>query len=246
MQTQVGQFIWHDLLTTDVGRAQSFYTELLGWEIETWKPGEVDYPMIATKGVQHGGFGLVEDGGSSHWVGNVVVEDVEAAVAGAQQEGGTIRGEPGGHPEVGSWATIVDPQGGVVSAFKPGYDSPTPAGVFVWEELFTPDPDAAKAFYGSVFGWTFESRDMGDSGTYTMFKKADGESVAGMLRKPDDVPGPAEWYPYLASEDVDASVATASKLGARTFHGPVEIESVGRYAVLADPTGATFGLHEGA
>jgi predicted enzyme related to lactoylglutathione lyase len=58
VQTRVGQFVWHDLLTTDVERAQSFYTELLGWEIETWKPGEMDYPMIKANGVQHGGFGL--------------------------------------------------------------------------------------------------------------------------------------------------------------------------------------------
>ena len=238
VHTRIGQFIWHDLLTTDVERAQSFYTELLGWEIESWKPGEVDYPMIKAKGQQHGGFGLLEDGGSSHWVGHVAVEDLDEARNAAERRGGSIRGEPGGHPEVGGWVTIVDPQGALISAFKPNYESTAPAGVFLWDELHAPDSEGAKDFYRSVFGWTAEDMDMGSMGTYTLFTKADGENAAGMLKPP----GPAQWVPYLAADDVDASVAKARKLGARTFFEPTDVETVGRFAVLGDPTGATFGL----
>jgi predicted enzyme related to lactoylglutathione lyase len=243
VQTQVGQFIWHDLLTTDVERATRFYTELLGWEVAPWKPGEIDYPIISSNGVMHGGFGVVEDG-SPHWIGNAVVEAVEDAVAAAQRGGGTVRGEPGGHPEVGTWATIVDPQGGEISAFKPSYDSPAPSGVFVWDELHTPDTEAAKAFYGAVFGWTTEAMDMGEMGVYTLFKNADGESVAGMMQKRGGEAGDAAWVPYLRTDDVDASVAKAAELGAQTLVEPMQGESVGRFAVLADPTGATFGLHK--
>ena len=242
VQTQVGQFIWHDLLTTDVEAAKSFYTELLGWEVENWKPGEVDYPMIKANGVQHGGFGSVEGEGSSHWVGHVVVEDVDQAVATAQREGGTIRGKPDGHPEVGSWATIIDPQGAVISAFKPNYDSPAPAGVFLWDELHARDVEEAKSFYRSLFGWTAEDMDMGEAGTYTLFNKADGENAAGMMQPL----GPSQWVPYVAADDVDASVAKAQKLGAQTFVGPTDVQTVGRFAVLADPTGATFGLYKRA
>jgi uncharacterized protein len=242
VQTQVGQFIWHDLVTTDVERAQGFYTELLGWELETWKPGEVDYPMIKANGVQHGGFRQLEGDGASHWIGNVVVEDVEKACAAAPREGGTVRGEPGGHPEVGRWATIIDPQGAEISAFKPNYDSPAPAGVFLWDELVTSDVEAAKAFYGAVFGWMSEDMDMGEMGTYTLFKKADGESAAGLMQK-RDAGGPATWTPYLAADDVDATVAKARELGAKTYLEPMDVETVGRFAVLADPTGASFGLY---
>jgi predicted enzyme related to lactoylglutathione lyase len=243
VQTQVGQFIWHDLLTTDVERATRFYTELLGWEVAPWKPGEIDYPIISSNGAMHGGFGVV-DGGSPHWIGHAAVEAVEDAVAAAQREGGTVRGEPGGHPEVGSWATIVDPQGGEISAFKPSYDSPAPSGVFVWDELHTSDTEAAKAFYAAVFGWTTEAMEMGEMGVYTLFKKADGESVAGMMQKRDGEAGDAAWVPYLRTDDVDASVAKAAELGAQTLVQPMQAKSVGRFAVLADPTGATFGLHK--
>jgi predicted enzyme related to lactoylglutathione lyase len=243
VQTRIGQFIWHDLLTSDVGRAQRFYTELLGWEIETWKPGEMDYPMIKANGEQHGGFGPLEGGGSSHWVGHVAVEDVDETRAAAERAGGTIRGEPGGHPEVGRWATIVDPQGAVISAFAPAFDSPAPSGVFLWNELVTSDAWAAKSFYTSVFGWTTEDMEMGKAGVYTLFNKADGENAAGAMQRPDV---PSAWYPYLAADDVDASVTTAQRLGAQVFAEPFDIETVGRLAVLADPTGATFGLYKPA
>jgi predicted enzyme related to lactoylglutathione lyase len=243
VQTQVGQFIWHDLLTTDVERAKGFYTELLGWEVETWKPGEMDYPMIRANGVQHGGFLPLEAGGAPHWVGNVVVEDVDQAVAAVQREGGAIRGEPGGHAEVGRWARIVDPQGAELSAFRPNYDSSAPTGVFLWDELVTDDVAKAKAFYGSVFGWTTEDMDMGEMGTYTLFKKADGENAAGLMQK-REAGGAAAWIPYLAADDVDATVDKARELGAQTFLEPMDVETVGRFAVLADPTGATFGLYK--
>jgi predicted enzyme related to lactoylglutathione lyase len=243
VQTRVGQFVWHDLLTSDVERAQTFYTQLLGWEIENWKPGEMDYPMIKANGEQHGGFGPLEGRGSPHWVGHVAVEAVDEACAAAERAGGTIRGEPGGHPEVGRWATIVDPQGAVISAFAPSYDSPAPSGVFLWNELVTSDADVAKSFYPSVFGWTTADMDMGDAGVYTLFKKGDGEDVAGAIERPD---APATWYPYLAVDAVDASAAKAGKLGARTLAEPFDIETVGRLAVLADPMGAMFGLYKPA
>jgi predicted enzyme related to lactoylglutathione lyase len=243
VQTQVGQFIWHDLLTSDVERATRFYTELLGWEVAPWKPGEIDYPIISSNGVMHGGFGVADDG-SPRWIGHAVVEDVEEAAANAKLAGGTIRGEPGGHPEVGSWVTIVDPHGATISAFKPNYDSPAPSGVFVWDELVTLDAEGAKGFYGAVFGWTAEAMEMGETGVYTVFKKEDGESVAGMMEKRGDERGPAVWMPYLGADDVDARVAKATELGAQTLVEPMQIESVGRFAVLTDPTGAAFGLHK--
>jgi uncharacterized protein len=240
VQTRVGQFLWHDLLTTDVEGAKAFYAELLAWEFETWKPDQMDYPMITANGRQHGGFTTAD--GRSEWLGHVAVEDVEAACAAAKSAGGTVRGEPGGHPEVGRWATIVDPQGAVISAFTPAYDSPAPTGVFLWNELVTPTVVEAKPFYEAVFGWAAEDMDMGDAGAYTLFNRADGENAAGAIERPD-APA-AAWFPYLATEDVDAGSAKAAKLGAQTFMEPFDIETVGRMSVHADPTGAMYGLYK--
>jgi uncharacterized protein len=241
VQTRVGQFIWHDLQTPDVERAKSFYTELLGWELETWKPGEMDYPMIKANGEQHGGFTNAD--GPSHWLGHVAVEDVDAACRAAESAGGDVRGEPGGHPEVGRWATIADPDGALISAFTPAYESSAPSGVFLWNELVTSDSERAKSFYAAVFGWTPEEMDMGKAGMYTLFNRADGESAAGAMQRSDV---PSQWYPYLAADDVDASVAKARKLDAQVIAEPFDVPTVGRVAVLADPTGATFGLYKRA
>src|SRR5205823_1417773 len=56
VETAVGRIGWHELLTKDVEKAKSFYTELCGWGIETFKPGEVGYEMISADGKTHGGF----------------------------------------------------------------------------------------------------------------------------------------------------------------------------------------------
>ena len=59
VQTAVGRFVWHDHNSGDPRKAQEFYRALLGWEIEVWKPGEMDYAMIKANGQMHGGFRVV-------------------------------------------------------------------------------------------------------------------------------------------------------------------------------------------
>ena len=55
-----------------------------------------------------------------------------------------------------------------------------PVGAPCWTDLFTSDPDASRAFYGELFGWTSESA--GDEyGGYVNFSK-DGVRVAGCMR----------------------------------------------------------------
>ena len=54
-------------------------------------------------------------------------------------------------------------------------------GMFCWNELATRDPDAAKAFYSGLFGWTIEDADIGHMGTYTTYKNGD-RRAAGMFK----------------------------------------------------------------
>jgi predicted enzyme related to lactoylglutathione lyase len=241
VQTAVGRFVWHDHASTDVDKAKSFYTELLGWEVETWKPGEMDYPMISANGQQHGGFGPAQGGAPSHWLGHVVVEDVDATGDRAKQAGGSIVAEPMDIPEVGRMVVVSDPQGAAISAFQPAGDSPVSEGVFVWDELVTSDVEGAKPFYGELFGWASEDVDMGES-TYTMFRSGKTNIAGCLARRDDEVP--PHWYPYLATDDVDASTEKAKALGATVYVPPTDIPEMGRFSVLGDPTGATFGLFQ--
>lgn len=242
--TEVGRMVWHDLMSTDVEKAKRFYAELFGWELEIWKPGEMDYAMITAGGKMHGGFQSLDPahGVPSHWVGYVLVDDLDGTVASAEQNGGAIHVQPTQIPEVGRFAVIGDPQGAIVCAFTPEGEAPTAAGTFVWDELLTDDVDGAKSFYGEVFGWTSADMDMGELGTYTMFKRAGGTDAAGLMKKPQGMPMPSMWLSYLATADIDATVKKAGELGASAVNPGMDIPNVGRIAILSDPAGALFGL----
>jgi hypothetical protein len=118
-------------------------------------------------------------------------------------------------------------------------------GRFVWYDLMTTDPEAAKAFYAAVAGLgteTWESSGM----PYTMWT-ANGKPMGGTMKLPDEaVAGGARphWLAYVTVHDVDATVARARELGATVMRPPADIPTVGRYAVLADPQGALIAPYK--
>ena len=113
-------------------------------------------------------------------------------------------------------------------------------GKVVFAELVTPDLAAAERFYGSLFGWTFQTSGAGRA-AFTRAAAA-GQVVAGLVQR-DLPPGrsPA-WLTCLATSDVDATDATALQHGAKMLYGPYDVAGIGRESVLADPQGAVFGL----
>jgi predicted enzyme related to lactoylglutathione lyase len=237
--SRVGTFVWHESVTDDPKRAQEFYTQLFGWEIELFKGEGFEYPMISVNGQSHGGFPPVQAGTPPHWAGNVAVEDIDATVEKAKSAGGRLIHGPQEIPEVGRFAVLADPQGAVFVGFQSVGEPPQSAGVFVWDELGTQDVEAAESFYNAVFGWT--TADMGEEyGGYKLFKN--GEADAGGLMKMPDPSIPSMWTPYVAVEDVDATVAKATELGGGTIMEAMDVPNVGRIAVLKDPIGAVFGI----
>jgi predicted enzyme related to lactoylglutathione lyase len=110
-------------------------------------------------------------------------------------------------------------------------------GRFVWHELLTTDTAAAAAFYPKVVPWRTQPSNMPG---YTIFM-AGGLQVGGLMALPADA-GAAHWLMYVGTASVDATVAQAQGLGARVVKGASDIPNVGRFAVLADPQGATFAV----
>jgi len=240
----VGKFVWHEQVSSDPKKAQEFYAQLFGWGTETF-PGS-DYTMISSGGVAHGGYGQAMEGAPPpHWLNHIQVDDVDATVEQAKQAGGKLAAGPFDMPSVGRMAIIGDPQGAYVGVYRPEGSWPAPEGVFVWTELGTTDADAAQRFYESVFGWT--TRDMGpEYGGYRIFHRDHDEpnGIAGLMTNPSpDIP--AYWSPYVGVEDPDATVARAKELGATIAVEPMDIPNVGRFAVIRDPQGATFGIIRG-
>jgi uncharacterized protein len=243
VETKLGHFVWHENLSSDVEAARSFYSKLLGWEYEAFKPGEMDYMMISSGGATHGGFWPEPpQGAQAGWQGHVLVDDVDGAAERASKLGATILNGPMDMPEVGRFALIQDPQGAVISAYAAAGDSPVGEGVFVWDELSSPDVDASKRFYTEVFGWTSDDQDMGGGVTYTIFSKGETQ-VAGLMKQVAQTAGqPAEWHPYIGVEDVDATAEKGVGLGATLLVPGTDIPGMGRFAMLTDPNGAMFGI----
>ncbi len=123
-----------------------------------------------------------------------------------------------------------------------------PPGTFCWNELMTRNLPAAKAFYTKLLGWTTEEMDMGPAGTYTIWKKGD-TSCGGMMQIPQG-PGhektPVHWMSYVTVDNVDAATKKAQTLGAKIQVPPTDIPNIGRFSIIADPTGASVGLYQGA
>jgi predicted enzyme related to lactoylglutathione lyase len=119
------------------------------------------------------------------------------------------------------------------------------AGAPIWYELMTPDPGAVSEFYRAVLGWEIPSagHTMPGGSEYREIQRPDGGFAGGVLTlTPEMGQGGARpgWMTYFHVDDVDASVAAATGMGATVHMAPMTMEGVGRMAMLADPQGAPF------
>jgi hypothetical protein len=250
--SEKGRFVWNDLMTSDPEASLKFYTELFGWETREVEMGEMGkYTFIKAGGRENGGMVTMDpaQGIPAHWLSYLTVDDVDELVRRAEELGLEVRFPPTDIPEVGRFSVVADPAGAVFAAFKairpvpPTPDGTPPAGAFCWNELLTHDPAAAGEFYRAVCGWGVEEVDMGDLGTYTLYQR-DGREIAGMMQMPPDAQAPSMWLLYVAVDDVDDSAKKIGELNGTLFVPPKDIPNVGRFAVAADPTGATFAIYK--
>ena len=118
-------------------------------------------------------------------------------------------------------------------------------GTFCWVELGTSDNEAAKSFYTQLFGWEYVDNPMGpDQGVYTILK-LNGKDIGGLYKLMPDMVAqgvPPHWMSYVAVTDADASAEKAKAEGATIMNGPFDVFTMGRMAVIQDPTGAVFSI----
>jgi uncharacterized protein len=109
-------------------------------------------------------------------------------------------------------------------------------------ELTAPDQQAAKAFYGPLFGWELVDDDLGDAGVYVA-ARVGGDLVAGISGQMPQLAGhPAFWGVYLTVDDVDATAARVGPAGGKVEAGPFDVMELGRMASIQDPTGVRVNL----
>ena len=115
-------------------------------------------------------------------------------------------------------------------------------GDFCWNELATTDAEAAKKFYGELFGWQYKAGDVGGA-AYNEIMVA-GRPAGGIHQMGAEFGGemPPHWMPYVAVDDVDAAARRAEELGGDVCVPPTDIPTVGRFSVINDPTGAAISI----
>jgi uncharacterized protein len=118
-------------------------------------------------------------------------------------------------------------------------------GRFVWHELHTQDRAKAIKFYSQLLGWETKDVAMGPGEPYTLCLQG-GKDFAGITKSMAPANVPPHWLPYIAVDDVDASAKKVTSLKGTLRGAPMDIPNVGRFAVVADPTGATFAIYKGA
>lgn len=114
-----------------------------------------------------------------------------------------------------------------------------------WADLATTDQDAAKTFYGELFGWTYEDNAMpGIDEVYSMAQLNGDYAGAIFTQAPEQTAAgiPSMWTTYLTVDDADAVFAKVSAAGGVPMMEPFDVMDAGRMALVQDPSGGVVGL----
>ena len=260
---------WIDTSQPDPAAAVDFYGGLFGWEFEDVMPPESPgrYYIARLHGGDVAAIGSQPENAPpmATWNTYIWVDSADATADKVRDAGGTVVTEPFDVPEAGRTAVFADPEGAAFCAWQArehkGARIVNEPGSLVFNVLSTRDPEAAKAFYGSVFGWqTLEPGGGGamwtrpgygdflersDPGLRERMAGAGAPAgfedvVAALNPITDDQPDtPPHWGVTFAVEDADATAARAAELGGRVVVPPFDAPWV-RMTVISDPQGATF------
>jgi uncharacterized protein len=118
-------------------------------------------------------------------------------------------------------------------------------GRFVWHELMTPDPTAAKEFYTNVVGWKTSKMEGDFDYTFWLAGDTPDTMIGGMMPLTPDAAkmgAPPSWTAYIEVPDADATIAQTIKLGGAVVVPAQTVPNVGRFALLRDPQGAVFAV----
>jgi uncharacterized protein len=260
---------WIDTSQPDPEAAVDFYKGLFGWEFEDVMPPDApgNYFSARIRGLDVAAVGSIPEGAPqmAMWNTYIWVDSADETAAKVREAGGSVVMEPFDVMSAGRMAVFADPEGAVFSVWQPnehrGARVVNEHGSLNFNDLHTRDPEGAKSFYGSVFGWETLSLDggfqawtlpgyaehleKGDPGLRERMSEAGApegfaDVVATIVPILDGQPDtPAHWGVTFAVDDADAIAEKASELGGRVVLPPMDAPWV-RLTVIADPQGAMF------
>ena len=239
-----GNFVWRELMTTNVEAAKGFYGELFNWRFEDSGMPDVQYWLVKQGETSLAGLMALpaEAPAVTYWSSYVSVPDVDAAAAKATALGGQLCFGPTDIPGAGRAALVADREGAMINLFHDAKGDPETNGAmpgpftFCWETLSTRDIAAASAFYTEVAGWT-----KGEFNGMTTLVAASGP-VADLQGVPEGVP--PNWLTFVSVPSLTERRETAVRLGATVLMPEIAVPGIGLIGVIQDPTGGVIGLFE--
>lgn len=252
-QHDTGRIIWHDLISDTPAESRRFYEELFGWEFEgvgtLFDLGDEDaYSLIRHNGRLIGGMvnesrlqNQADD--IAQWVALMSVADVDDTAASFAAEGGQVLTPPTDVAERGRMAIVVDPQGALLALVQTAAGDPEKRepgyGDFLWNELWTSDPEAASSFYRNLAGFKEQNVEAAVN-EYRLLSLGE-EPALGIMAHPFDDKRPV-WVAYIRVEDPAAITARAEALGGKVYVEAQDRAIGGQVALIADPSGAGIAL----
>lgn len=258
---------WVDTNRPDPEAAMDFYRGLFGWEFEDRMPAGSPgrYFVARLRGGDVGAIGSPSDGGTTSvaWNTYVCAQSADETASRVRQAGGRVLMEPFDIPDAGRMAVFADPEGAAFRVWQPGRHKGAQIvnepGSVNFNGLHTRYAEAAKRFYGSVFGWStltvgdsemwtlpgygdhLEERDPGLRERNAQYGAPGFEDVVASIDPIGDDQGdlPAHWSVTFATDDADRLAAKATELGGSVLLPPTDAPWV-RVTVIADPQGASF------
>ena len=241
-----GKIIWHDLFTRDVFTAREFYTKLFGWSHETFRAGAKSYTLLSYKGKSIAGIVELEPGNQNEnqWISYISVLDVRRAFAHVTANGGKVLLSPRIFNQQGELAILTDPEGAAFGVLNSMSGDPEDVmakpNEWIWADLLVRDPINTARFYQGIADYMIAD-DTRSIENNDFFLRSMGFARAGVgpLPAPDILPN---WLPYIRVQDVLTSTMKVTQLGGTTIIEPNPVLFNSKLAVIADPTGAVFGI----
>jgi uncharacterized protein len=233
---------WIDLCVPDLDRAVGFYGSLFGWEFEVATTGHSTTCLLGGRRVAAIAQDPDPDASRRWWNVYLATADCDATARRVTDAGGILVQGPMDLMDQGRVALAADPVGAPFGLWQGrahiGAQVVNEPGSLVRNDLVTPTPEPARAFYAAVFGYTLDRNDDLPGFDFTFLRRPDGHEIGGVMGLPD-APRSA-WTTTFEVADTDAVVERATA-GGGTAGAPEEFV-YGRMATITDPFGAEFSV----
>jgi predicted enzyme related to lactoylglutathione lyase len=235
---------WIDLGIPDLDRAMEFYRALFGWEYEVGPAETGHYTTCLLRGRPVAAMMPNPDPNATDfwWNMYLATEDCDGTAKHVAEAGGTLIQAPMDVMDQGRMAIAKDPVGAQFGLWQGrahiGAQVVNEPNALLRNDLVTPNPEPARAFYATVFDFTLDGNKALPGVDFTFLRRPDGHEIGGIIGDP--AAPSSRWTTLFEVADTDAAVAQAVAAGGRASD-PSDFV-YGRIAEITDPFGTRFSV----